>query len=183
MRQRKYFIAASLLAAGFSASLFAEGLSKNQELSCSALLCLSSSVGGSLSECNESLTEYYSISAEKMSDTIKKRKNFLKLCPASEEEGMPELVDAISQGAGRCDAADLNKSLKETRIAEVNCKRIHGDYDCETEVQYRIKNKLPSYCQIYINNAYTDIGLHYSGSSIWQNKKDFSKSPSGKWVN
>ncbi|HBD0432707.1 TPA: hypothetical protein KGM62_002894 [Escherichia coli] len=36
---------------------------------------------------------------------------------------------------------------------------------------------------MYIDNAYTDIGLHYSGSSTWQNKKDFSKSPSGKWIN
>ncbi|WP_214430074.1 TrbM/KikA/MpfK family conjugal transfer protein [Escherichia coli] len=78
-----------------------------------------------------------------------------------------------ARGAGRCDADDLNRNLIETRIAEVNCKtyRIHGDYDCETEVQYRIKNKLPSYCQIYIDNAYTDIGLHYSGSSTRQNKK------------
>ncbi|EGZ3995987.1 conjugal transfer protein [Salmonella enterica subsp. enterica serovar Wichita] len=181
----KYLIAASLLAAGFSAPLYAEELSKDQELSCSALLCLSSSVGGSLSECNESLTEYYSISAKKMSDIIKKRKNFLKLCPASEEEGMPELVDAISQGAGRCDAEQLNNGLEETRYVQVNCKYSsgHRNYNCETQKQYRIKNKLPSYCQVYIDNSYTDLNLHYSGTPTWQSQKDFSKNKSGKWVN
>ncbi|EMQ2088435.1 conjugal transfer protein [Salmonella enterica subsp. enterica] len=181
----KYLIAASLLAAGFSASLFAEGLSKDQELSCSALLCLSSSVGGGISECKESLKEYYSISAEKMSDTIKKRKNFLKLCPASEEDGMPELVDAISQGAGRCDANELNRNLVETRVIDVDCKynTAQRDYICKTQVQHRINNRLPSYCEIYINNSYTDIGLHYSGSPIWQSEKEFSKNKSGKWVN
>lgn len=182
---RKYLIAASLLAAGFSASLFAEGLSKDQELSCSALLCLSSSVGGSISECKESLTEYYSISAKKISDTIKKRKNFLKLCPASEEDGMPELVDAISQGAGRCDADDLNRSLVQTRTVEINCRYSASRRDsvCQTQIQHKISNILPSYCAVYINNSYTDIGLHYSGSSIWQSERDFAKNKSGKWVN
>ncbi|EGI4400603.1 conjugal transfer protein [Escherichia coli] len=174
-----------IMAAGFSIPVYAVELTPEQNLSCSALLCLSSSEGRGESECLPSLDAYFSISAKKMSDTIKERKDFLKICPASSEPGMPDLVDSISQGAGRCDADDLNRNLIETRIAEVNCKRyrIHGDYDCETEVQYRIKSKLPSYCQIYIDNAYTDIGLHYSGSPIWQNKKDFSKSPSGKWIN
>ncbi|HGC2996127.1 TPA: TrbM/KikA/MpfK family conjugal transfer protein [Escherichia coli] len=148
-----------IMAAGFSIPVYAVELTPEQNLSCSALLCLSSSEGRGESECLPSLDAYFSISAKKMSDTIKERKDFLKICPASSEPGMPDLVDSISQGAGRCDADDLNRNLIETRIAEVNCKtyRIHGDYDCETEVQYRIKNKLPSYCQIYIDNAYTDI--------------------------
>ncbi|HFD6165591.1 TPA: TrbM/KikA/MpfK family conjugal transfer protein [Salmonella enterica] len=182
---KKILIAASLLVAGFSASLFAEGLSKNQELSCSALLCLSSSVGGSLSECNESLREYYSISAKKMSDTIKKRKDFLNLCPSTDEPGMPELVDAISQGAGRCDAEQLNRELEETRYVQVNCKYNTGrrDYKCDIQKQYRIKNKLPSYCQVYIDNSYTDLNLHYSDTPTWQSQEEFSKNKSGKWVN
>lgn len=181
----KGLIAVSLLAAGFSASLFAEELSKKQESSCSAILCLSSSVGFNLSECQPSLNEYYSISAEKMSDTIKERKNFLKLCPASNEEGMPELIDAISQGAGRCDAEQLNQDLIQTRTVEVNCKynASQHDYVCDTQIQHRISNSLPGYCAIYINNSYTDIGLHYSGSPVWQPNEEFSKNKSGKWVN
>lgn len=180
----KFFYAA-ILAVGLSASVSAEELSNQQSLSCSALLCLSSSVGGGLSECQPGLHSYYSITAEKMSDTIRKRKNFLNLCPASKEEGMPELVDAISQGAGRCDANELNRDLVATRVVDTNCRysESQGTEICDTQIQHRIINKLPDYCKVYINNAYTDIGLHYSGSSIWQPEKEFSRNKSGKWIN
>lgn len=48
-------------------------------LACEAILCLST--GNPPSECKSSLRKFYSISAKKMVDTIKKRKNFLNLCP------------------------------------------------------------------------------------------------------
>ena len=50
-------------------------------LACEAVLCLAS--GTRPSECAPSLNRYFSISARKLKDTIKKRANFLKLCPAS----------------------------------------------------------------------------------------------------
>jgi len=172
----------ALLAVGFSAS--AEELSSSQAIACEALLCLSSSVGGSVSECTPSLKKYYSINEKKFSDTIKERKDFLKLCPASSEDGMPNLVDAISKGAGRCDASQLNNDLLDTRVIAIKCtKNFHKDEACEYEKQYRIKNTLPSYCHIYVNHNYTDFGLHYSGSPVWQNKQDFKSNPAGKWVN
>lgn len=178
----KKMLFTALLAVDSSAS--AEELSSGQAIACEALLCLSSSVGGSVSECTPSLKKYYSINEKKFSDTIKERKNFLKLCPASSEEGMPDLVDSVSKGAGRCDASQLNSGLLDTRIVEINCtKKSHKEEVCEHETQYRIKNTPPSYCQIYVNHSYTDIGLHYSGSPVWQNKQDFKSNPAGEWVN
>lgn len=178
----KKMLFTALVAVGFSAS--AEELTSDQAIACEALLCLSSSVGGNISECTPSLQKYYSINEKKFSDTIKERKNFLKICPASSEEGMPDLVDAVSKGAGRCDASQLNNGLLDTRVVEINCTiKFHKEEVCEHETQYRIKNTLPSYCHTYISHSYTDIGLHYSGSPIWQNKQEFKSNPAGKWVN
>lgn len=50
-------------------------------LACEALLCLSSSERPN--ECAPSLSRYFSISAKKWKDTVKKRRNFLNLCPTS----------------------------------------------------------------------------------------------------
>lgn len=176
---------AGLLMSGSAMSVNIDIMDGDEGDACSALLCLSSAVGGNVSECTPPLTRYYSITAKKMVDTIKKRKDFLNLCPSADEPGMPELVDAISQGAGRCDAEQLNRELEETRYVQVNCKYSTGrrDYKCDIQKQYRIKNKLPSYCQVYIDNSYTDLNLHYSGTPTWQSQEEFSKNKSGKWVN
>lgn len=112
-------------------------------LACEAVLCLSS--GTRPSECAPSLNRYFSISAKKMSDTIRKRKNFLNLCPAASQDAkMVALVDAISNGAGRCDYASLNATL-----------RVWNWRDNGAETY--IRNALPSYCSTYNNNAYTDL--------------------------
>ncbi|SCC04113.1 MULTISPECIES: TrbM/KikA/MpfK family conjugal transfer protein [Snodgrassella] len=73
-------------------------LTGDTRLSCEAILCLST--GTRPNECALSLKRYFSINAKHMSDTIRKRKNFLKLCPSSNEQGMPSLVDALANGAG-----------------------------------------------------------------------------------
>lgn len=110
-------------------------------LACEAILCLSS--GTRPGECAPSINKYYSITARKLSDTIKKRKSFLNLCPAaSQDEYMVSLVDAISNGAGRCDYASLNATLRV--------------WHSQDEVSY-IKDTLPSYCVAYTGNSYTDI--------------------------
>jgi hypothetical protein len=112
-------------------------------LACEAVLCLSS--GTRPSECMPSLKRYFSISMKKFSDTLKARKNFLNLCPAaSQDEKMVALVDAITHGAGRCDYASLNSTL---RVWNWN-----GDSG-----ETYISNSLPSYCTAYTGNAYTDI--------------------------
>lgn len=110
-------------------------------LACEAVLCLSS--GTRPSECAPSLARYFSITAKKLSDTITKRKNFLELCPAATQDAkMIALVDAITHGAGRCDYAALNSSL-----------RVWSGQDGKTY----IRNTLPSYCSAYLGNEYTDI--------------------------
>lgn len=109
---------------------------------CEVILCLSS--GTRPTQCTPPIKKYLSISARKMSDTIKKRKNFLKLCPAATQDPqMVALVDAISNGAGRCDYASLNSTLRVW----------NGD---ENGIGY-ISNSMPSYCSSYSGNTYTDI--------------------------
>lgn len=62
-------------------SFEADLLGGDERLACEAILCLSS--GERPTECSASLSRYFSISAKKWKDTIKKREKFLKLCPAS----------------------------------------------------------------------------------------------------
>lgn len=117
----------------------AEELTGDTRLACEAILCLSSSVRPS--ECNPSLNRYYGISHKKWSDTVKSRKSFLNLCPtASADANMVSLVNAMANGAGRCDAASLNVELSS------------GD-----EYNSVISNRMPDYCNIYYNHAYTDL--------------------------
>lgn len=110
---------------------------------CEAVLCLST--GQRPKECASRIKRYFSIKMRKISDTLKARKNFLNLCPAAtQDEKMANLIDAITNGAGRCDYAALNSSLMVW-------------YGKVGEFNYYIKNTLPSYCAAYTNNAYTNI--------------------------
>ena len=112
------------------------------KLACEAVLCLSS--GTRPSECTPPIQKYFSISMKKFSDTLKARKNFLNLCPAaSQDEKMVALVDAITNGAGRCDYASLNSQLRVWNNADDGAGYIN--------------NALPSYCTAYNSNSYTDI--------------------------
>ena len=117
-------------------------LTGNTKLACEAILCLST--GNRPSECSPSIHKYFSINHKKISDTIKARRNFLNLCPTvSEDKQMASLVDAIANGAGRCDVESLNKNL-------LSKKRRLGSYINWNNPQ------LPSYCQAYYNHSYTD---------------------------
>ncbi len=116
------------------------------KLACEAILCLST--GSPPGECSPSLGEYFSIDFDDISDTIQGRINFLNLCPVSSETPqMKSLVNAIANGAGRCDAASLNTTL----IAYTN-----GLQGC-------ILGTKPAYCSAYEGHAYTDLhkGAHY----------------------
>lgn len=87
-----------------------EVLTGKVKLACEAILCLST--GSPPNECSPSLSEYFSIDFEDFSDTIKGRLNFLNLCPVSSQTPqMKSLVNAIANGAGRCDAKSLNATL------------------------------------------------------------------------
>ena len=116
------------------------------KLACEAILCLSSSSGGSVSACSPALAYFYGINERYLSDTLDARLNFLRQCPtANETAGMSSLVDALAHGAGRCDAATLNRILQTWRPNSKN------EYDV------MISNQRPSYCSAYAQHAYTDL--------------------------
>lgn len=137
-------IMATLLAvamAGTASTANAEGFTGDTKLACEAILCLST--GSRPSECSPPIRKYFSITARRMSDTIKARKNFLNLCPAaSQDDSMRSLVDSIANGAGRCDAATLNASQRVWR-------RDDGGRTV-------VRNALPSHCGTYGGHGYID---------------------------
>ncbi len=157
-------------------------LTGDTKLACEAVLCLSS--GDKPNECNPSLDRYFNITKKKMSDTIKARKNFLNMCPSSDHEGMPSLINAISQGAGRCDAGELNrvnrKSVRVTNPAYQQCIKKGKEMGCalisKTITKNIIENSIPSYCSSYFNHGWTNsldsvkyVGDKYNGGK-WINK-------------
>ena len=111
----------------------------DEATACEVILCLST--GSPPGECAASLRRYFSINLSKPWKTVRARLNFLKLCPAAEETpAMSSLVDAMANGAGRCDAATLNQVLR-------TWTGIDG--------QYEISNQMPSYCSDYYGHQYT----------------------------
>jgi hypothetical protein len=121
-----------------------DALTGDTRLACEAILCLAT--GQRPTACAPSIQRYFSIHARKLGDTLRARVNFLKLCPSADsEDGIRALVDAIANGAGRCDAAALN-------AAQVRPNAPTGD----GETKLVIDNTLPSQCRAYANNTYVD---------------------------
>jgi hypothetical protein len=116
-------------------------LSGDEGSACEAIICLST--GGPPSECAPSLARYFGITDWKFWRMIEKRINFLKMCPAAgDSPQMGTLVEAIGHGAGQCNAASLNQSLR-------TWTGIDGEYE--------ISNQMPAYCDAYFTHEYTDI--------------------------
>lgn len=130
------------LGAGATSATAQDVLTGDTRLACEAILCLSS--GTRPSECAPSLSRYFSIKKKKFSDTIRARLDFLNLCPvANQSPEMQSLVSAISRGAGRCDAASLNSTLRMWT---------GGD-----DGAIYISNQMPNYCAAYTGHGYTDF--------------------------
>lgn len=148
-------------------------------LACEAILCLSSPARPA--ECQPSLSHYFSINFKYWSETVAARRNFLRMCPAAKEPGMPELVDALATGAGNCDAAMLNARNQRTAYRSY---QVYGGADAGyvvyvTEFQ-AIDNIKPLYCQVYENNQLTiDLSTKYVGEPFkggyWVNAKDYER--------
>lgn len=120
----------------------AEVLAGDTRLACEAILCLST--GQRPSECTPSLNRYFGIIKRKLSDTLEARQNFLEQCPvAHQTPQMSALIRAVSRGAGRCDAASLNRTLQRWSVGD------GGDIS--------IGDRLPEYCAAYTGHAYTDF--------------------------
>lgn len=132
-------------------------LTGDTKLSCEAILCLSSSARPS--ECNPSLQRYFSITAKKWKDTIRKRKSFLQLCPtggsadtnalasnsytATDQAQFENYRDNVLSSATECTVEALNKNI-ETSYSD--------DYR-----SYRINPEIPSTCNALYNSVYSDI--------------------------
>ena len=86
---------------------------------------------------------------------------------------MPELIHAIAHGAGRCDAAELNRINRATYTKREREKT--GRYSDRgwivTEVPY-IRNHKPSYCKAYFEHGWTQLNTRYVGE----------EKNGGKWV-
>jgi len=134
------------IAAATAASAGAqEVLTGDTRLACEATLCLATSTRPS--ECSPSLSRYFSIHKRKWSDTVRARANFLSLCPVSDQTPeMRSLVNAMANGAGRCDAASLNVTLLVWNSWDADGGRV------------LINNQMPGYCAAYTGHQYTDLG-------------------------
>ena len=127
-------------------SLSSDTLTGLEKLSCEAILCLST--GSPPGECNPALNYYYSLKAKKWKNTLKKRINFLNICPSGSSPGMPSLISAIANGAGRCD--------KSTLLSMLNPKYSwDGDGMSWTQGKY---SSIPGYCSVYYNHSWTVLG-------------------------
>lgn len=157
-------------------------LTGDTRLACEAILCLSSGVRPG--ECAPSLARYFGINHKYWSDTVRGRINFLNLCPSGNEIGMPELINAIGHGAGRCDADYLNKHNKRTYKERICTYLGYGRRDdnttCHTVTRTVINDTLPKYCGIYQNHEWTyQVGVKYVGApdsgGKWVDARDYEQ--------
>lgn len=175
----------SLIGIGFSSSIRADiEFTGDKRLACEAILCLSTNTRPS--ECSPAIRKFFSIKAKKPWKTIRLRKDFLNLCPASNDAGLPSYNDLLANNAEKCSAKRLNRDLLESKEERV-CRKSGQDDECHTVTYYRISNKLPNYCQEYIDHEYTDLSLRFDGESewikgSWYSKRDLDNRFKGKWI-
>ena len=172
---KKIFASAAVSAAVFI-SLPAQAsdvLTGDVKLACEAVLCLSS--GDRPHECAASIKRYFDIRHKKFHKTLEARRNFLNLCPSSNEADMPDLVNALVNGAGRCDAAELNRVMRAhytVRVADKTGR--HSDRSYYTVRKSYIRNAKPDYCRAYFDHEWTTAGdkVKYVGA----------EKEGGRWV-
>lgn len=149
-------------------------LTGDTKLACEAILCLST--GDQPHECAASIKRYFNIRHKKFHKTLEARRNFLNLCPSSNESNMPGLIDVLVNGAGRCDAAELNRINRATYTKKI--RETGGRYADRSwitvEVPY-IRNAKPSYCSAYFEHSWTTAGDHVK--YVGEEKEG------GRWVN
>lgn len=173
-------LTAALLAPGIASAAPANPatqpdlLTGDTKLACEAILCLSS--GTRPSECNPSLDRYFRIHHKKMHKTIQARQDFLNLCPTSGEKGIQELNRALANGAGRCDAKELNRVMRRT-ITVRECKVVANKsamrslsaknkpvQECQDVQKVVVLNAKPSYCSAYHDHEWTRVNnVRYQG--------------------
>ena len=121
-----------------------------------------------------------------MHKTIQAREDFLNLCPTSGEKGIKELNRALANGAGRCDAQELNRVMRRT-ITVRECKVVANKsamrslsaknkpvQECQDVQKVVVLNAKPSYCSAYHDHEWTRVSdsVKYVGDP----------KQGGKWV-
>ena len=143
MKVKNLALCVALISAIPPLALAQDVLTGDRRLACEAILCLAS--GSRPNECTPSIRRYFSISYRKISDTIKGRADFLRLCPAANTDPtMARFVNDLAAGAGRCDAASLN--LTTMSLAGSG----------EGAATY-VSDAMPDFCTAYTSNPYTDL--------------------------
>ena len=172
-------------------------------LACQAILCLSSSLQPS--ECTPSLNHYFGIQIFNKHGldwgaTVAARRMFLGMCPASDAPGMADRIDAIANGAGKCDAQSLNSAFAATSFRYR--KKSTGIWGSDDATNFDVEsiptvsqNILPRYCVTYNEHAWTyELSVKYVGDPLkggyWVNAKDFEPAQArwqaehnGQWAN
>lgn len=147
MMRLKVLLAAASISTGLCSPItYADGdlLTGDIRLACEALLCLSSDTRPS--ECTPSLERYFAIHYRNLSDTLDARLDFLNLCPSS--KSLPQLTRTIARGAGRCDAASLNKIGRRTKNGDFIISSTKPSYciDYEQLTRQTLTKSEPIYC-------------------------------------
>jgi hypothetical protein len=136
-----------------------EELTGDTKLACEAILCLSS--GERPEECTPSINHYFSLKAKKMSDTIKKRRNFLQLCPDggdTEDLVYKDLKENVLPNSDprKCTAEYLNKQIEVQENNSYNSNSNSGIYTSSYQT-YRVNPVVPRECQALYSHSYTDL--------------------------
>lgn len=129
-------------------------LTGDARTACEVILCLSSATGKGISECQPPIRKYFSLRAKKWGDTLRKRRAFLDLCPAANENAkMSALTTAIQHQEYACDAATLNARTETKRQRIWRSSDDEGSY---TRRWYRTQSFIPKFCKDLYNHEFTE---------------------------
>jgi hypothetical protein len=92
MIKKKILVPLAALSILLASNAQAQAMDPATQMACEATLCLAT--GTRPNECTPSIKKYFSISAKKFKDTLKARKNFLKLCPSTDDAQASQIVNA-----------------------------------------------------------------------------------------
>ncbi|MGS1117404.1 TrbM/KikA/MpfK family conjugal transfer protein [Castellaniella sp. UC4442_H9] len=169
-------------------------LTGDTRLACEAILCLSS--GLQPGECAPALERYFGIQIFNhhgldWGATVDARRAFLQMCPSASADGMADRINAISQGAGKCDPEYLNQAYARTsyrwRLLGYSGGGDDGGPVYEVHpIQTVSPNTLPSYCVTYTEHAWTyELAVKYVGDPLhggkWVKAEDYSAAY-GAWL-
>ncbi len=128
-------------AVALSASTNAE-FSGEKKLSCEANLCLPASARPG--PCGPSVSYFYSLSAKKWKDVVKKRVDFLSKCPIN-DPAVSSLIQLLANGLGVCEDNYLLPRLNASALKQ-----------CDTSP---CLSQIPGNCVALSSHSFTDFSL------------------------